>query len=311
MKDTLSGIVLSGVGGLYDVRLPDATVIRCRARGVFRHEKSTVLAGDRVVIAYEENKKESGYVIDRILSRKSELPRPAVANLDVLLIAFAVTRPEPDLLLIDKLTITALSRGIRPVILITKADLDPEKAESYASVYRQAGFSVLLSSRDSEDGVIGLRSLIEAGEDGLSYAFAGASGVGKSTFLNRIFPFLSVETGAISERAERGKHTTRAVRLFETVVGNRTCYVADTPGFSMLDFVAYTDRPCEELAPLFPEFRPFLGDCRWDDCTHTKEDDCAIRAACAEGKIAESRLGNYRILYEELRAMPEWKRKQK
>lgn len=311
MKDTLSGTVLSGVGGLYDIRLPDGTSLHCRARGVFRHEKSTVLAGDRVLVAYEENKKESGYVIDRILPRKNELPRPAVANLDVLLIAFAVTKPEPDLLLIDKLTITALSRGIRPVILITKTDLDPEKAQDYASVYRKAGFSVLLSSRDSEDGVIGLRSLIEAGENGLTYAFAGASGVGKSTFLNRIFPSLEQATGAISEKVARGKHTTRAVRLFETAVGETSCYIADTPGFSMLDFVAYTDCPCEELAPLFPEFRPFLGICRWDDCTHTKEDDCAVRAACAEGQIAESRHKNYRVLYEELRAMPEWKRKQK
>lgn len=311
MKESLSGVVFSGVGGLYAVRLSDGTTVSCRARGVFRHEKSTVLAGDRVLVAYEENKKESGHVIDRILARKNELPRPAVANLDVLLIAFAATKPEPDLLLIDKLTVTALSRDIRPVILITKADLDKEKAAEYADIYRKAGFSVLLSSRDSEDGVNALRALIEAGKNGLTYAFAGASGVGKSTFLNRIFPSLSVETGAISEKAERGKHTTRAVRLFETAVGETTCYVADTPGFSLLDFVAYTDRPCEELAPLFPEFRPFLGTCRWDDCTHTKEDDCAVRRASAAGQIAESRMKNYRLLYEELRAMPEWKRKSK
>lgn len=308
MKNEISGIIIRGLGGLYDV-LCGNEIISCRARGVFRHEKTSAQAGDRVVITYDGENKNAGYVIDKILPRKNLLIRPALANTDVLFIAFAPSHPGPDLLGTDKLTAIAVHNGITPVIVITKADIDRKKAEEYRRIYEKCGFTVLLTSSAEGEGMGAVRDYIcTRGEDEI-FAFAGASGVGKSTLIGSIFSELKLETGRISEKTARGRHTTRAVTLFSCDCGGERMFIADTPGFSMLDFINFNFFGLDELVYTFPEFEKYLGDCRYRGCTHTKEEGCAVLAAVAEGAVPKSRHDSYLAIYEELKKVPEWKRK--
>ncbi len=290
------GRVMRGVGGLYEVRIPEGDGERrvtCRGRGVLRRDEEKLLVGDLCLVREEG----SEAVIERILPRRSALVRPPLANLDELFIVTAASHPAPSLDTLDKLTAIAVHNGITPVMVVTKADIDDEAAEALAAIYRGAGFPVFILSpqRDTTE----LSTYIEAHvRDGRLAAFAGASGVGKSTLLNRLFPSLSLATGDISQKIARGRHTTRSVELFMTPGGG---FLADTPGFSMLDFLRFDFFTLEDLPLNFPEFGRELGLCRYADCTHTGEQECGVAVAVREGRIAPSRHESYRSLYKILK----------
>ncbi|MBQ4353896.1 MAG: ribosome small subunit-dependent GTPase A [Clostridia bacterium] len=335
-EDRIHGIITRGVGGLYGVRTaehPEEELL-CRARGVFRKEQITPTVGDDVIILpsagtdekmsddiarevkkQKKNGVEVNYVIDEILPRRSLLIRPPAANLDVLFAVIPCAAPEPDLLTADKLTVIAENYGIETVIVVNKADLDPVRAEELAAVYRTAGFTVFLLSCAAGEGIEPLYRYIEtlsaSVKEGshISGAFAGVSGAGKSTLMTALFPDLHLKTGTVSQKTERGRHTTRHVEIYPLKVGDGTFWMADTPGFSMLDFTRFDFFPYDELASSFREFADCLGECKYTKCTHLCEEGCAVLEKMRRGEIAQSRHDSYVRIYEEQRSIPEWKRR--
>jgi len=337
-NEKIHGIITRGVGGLYGVRLPDEfhTEILCRARGIFREEQITPTVGDDVLIRCSTSDDESlltaeeakevranrksgvnvDYVIDEISQRRNLLIRPPVANLDYLFAVISCASPEPDLLTADKLTVIVENYGIETVIIVNKADLDPVRAKEIFDVYSTVGYRVFLVSAATGDGVGDLYRYIEEisskssdGNSHVSGAFAGASGAGKSTLMTALFPDLQLKTGVVSRKTERGRHTTRHVELYPTRVGENVFWIADTPGFSMLDFTRFNFFPYDELAWSFREFSDCLGKCRYTKCTHLCEDGCAVIEKMNNGGIAGSRHESYKRIYEEQRSVPEWKRR--
>ena len=261
------------------------------------------------------------WVIDSVEERRSLMIRPPVANLDYLFAVIPCAAPEPDLLTADKLTVIAENYGIECVIVVNKADLDPRRAEEIRAIYRTAGLEVFLLSAASGDGVDGLRRYLgeisRKSPDGshVSGAFAGVSGAGKSTLMTALFPDLKLATGAVSRKIERGRHTTRHVELYPVRMAPERedggiFWLADTPGFSMLDFTRFDFFPYGELASSFREFDDCLGKCRYTKCTHLREEGCAVLAKMKDGGIAASRHDSYVRIYEEQRKVPEWKRRQ-
>ncbi len=336
--DKPHGIILKGVGGLYCVEMSGGAapeILICRARGVFRHDNITPLAGDTVIISksdglteptggdipkkpksYTHGGADSGYVIDEICPRRSVIIRPPLANLSHLFIVIPAGPAEPDLLSADKLCCMAESRGIEPVIVVNKADAFAAMAETVGKIYTDAGFDVFTLSALNGDGTAEIGEYIKNEAKRMSdaggymcAAMAGPSGAGKSTLMDAVFPNLSLETGSISLRTGHGRHTTRTSELFHLDVGATYAYIADTPGFSMLDFLAGFELPLSELAENFREFVSHLGKCRYTKCTHTKEEGCAILAAVADGTIPRSRHDNYVTLRAVLAEVPEWKRR--
>lgn len=305
-----NGTILSVTGGLYEILCGDGELLRCKARGAFRHDGQKPLVGDEVTVRTGDKESE-GLLLSSLLPRRNRLMRPPLANVGVLFIVLAAARPAPILLTVDKLTVIADSLGIEPVIVLTKADLDPEKAEELASLYRKAGFAVhkTSASEESPEGIEPLRAFLLSMTEGKIAAFCGASGVGKSTLLSTVFPSLSLETGELSRKVERGKQTTRVTRLFplSSLAGEgHTGFIADTPGFSMLDFSDNEALTKEDLVFAFREFAPLNGKCRWMDCRHHKEDGCAILEAVARGEIPPSRHESYLRLWDELKARQKW-----
>lgn len=310
MNENVKGIIISGVGGLYTVRTDSGEMLSCRAKGAFRRTGSAPLAGDRVLVRVPSLAGED-YLIEAISPRRNSLIRPPIANLDVLFITFAPIEPAPSTLYLDKLSSIAVYEKIKPVMVITKIDLSPEKASEYEELYRKAGFSVFPCSCTNGIGLSELSHYVRQETDGIC-AFAGASGVGKSTLMNTLFPSLSLETGVLSEKISRGRHTTRSVTLYSKAELTGTSspgYVADTPGFSMLDFLEFDFYTVEDLPHCFPEFEPFLGECRYTDCSHTKETDCGIIRAVGRGDIPQSRHDSYLSLYADLAQKRPWKKK--
>ncbi len=322
MKNTnvRQGIITKGIGGLYRVRLAyhdgHHEEIDCRARGRFRHEGFSPLPGDDAVILSETVGENTEYVIDDILPRHSTLLRPPMANLTHLFLLIPSCRPKPDLLTADKITAISEHSGIETVIVAGKSDMDNESAANITDIYTTAGYNVFTLSAVTGDGVQPLMNYIDRiAEEGISSgkpvraAFAGVSGAGKSTLMSALFPNLSLATGSVSRKTERGRHTTREVELFP-LKSTTGCefYLADTPGFSMLDFTRYNFFPASELADNFREFADRLGYCRYTKCTHTKEEGCAILEKVSEGRIHPSRHEGYVQIYEELKQKPEWKR---
>lgn len=310
MNENVKGIIISGVGGLYTVRTDSGEMLSCRAKGAFRRTGSAPLAGDRVLVRVPSLAGED-YLIEAISPRRNSLIRPPIANLDVLFITFAPIEPVPSTLYLDKLSSIAVYEKIKPVMVITKIDLSPEKASEYEELYRKAGFSVFPCSCTNGIGLSELSHYVRQETDGIC-AFAGASGVGKSTLMNTLFPSLSLETGVLSEKISRGRHTTRSVTLYSKAELTGTSspgYVADTPGFSMLDFLEFDFYTVEDLPHCFPEFEPFLGECRYTDCSHTKETDCGIIRAVGRGDIPQSRHDSYLSLYADLAQKRPWKKK--
>ena len=292
----VEGRVMSGVGGLYEVRIPEGEGERrvsCRGRGVLRRDDDKLLVGDACLVRDPDGEA----VIEKILPRKNSLIRPPLSNLDYLFVVTAASHPAPSTDVLDKLTAIAVHNGITPVMVVTKADIDGDAAQRLADIYRAVGFPVFILSPSLDSSE--LSAYIAAHiRDGATAAFAGASGVGKSTLLNRLFPHLSLATGDISKKISRGRHTTRSVQLFMTEGGG---YFADTPGFSMLDFLRFDFFTLAELSMNFPEFAAELDGCRYADCTHTGEVDCGVAVAVRKGRIPPSRHESYKSLYKILR----------
>ena len=289
-----SGVILKGIGGFYYV-LSEDMVLECKARGIFRKEKKTPLVGDRVLVSTGDVPEQG--MIESILERKNSLIRPPVANLDRLFIVASSVEPNLNLFLIDKMVAIAEDKGIEPVVVFTKTDLRAVKDAE--QIYRNAGIRVLSVSPESP-GTAELLNLLQ----GCQSAFTGNSGVGKSTLLNRLLPMLQQETGDISKKLGRGRHTTRQVELFAVPGGG---FVADTPGFSSLDIDRCEKRKKENLEFCFREFAPYLTQCKFASCTHRREHGCSVLNAVQRGEIAASRHQSYCALYEEVKDVKEWK----
>ncbi len=288
----LNGIILKGIGGFYYVETDDG-IYECKARGIFRKEKITPLVGDRVIISVEENGKNS---IDTISERRNNFNRPPIANVDNLVIVSSTCDPKPNLLIIDRLTAVAFHKGVRPIIVFTKNDL--QDASEYLEIYKNTGIPTFVVSNLTGDGVEQIKALL----DNSVSVFTGNSGVGKSSLLNCIAPEFSLATGEISQKLGRGRHTTRHVELFR--VGNG--FIADTPGFSSLDFETNDVIRKEELAECFPEFSEYLGMCKFTSCSHINDKGCRVKQAVDECRISKSRHDNYTSLYNEVKNIKDW-----
>lgn len=290
---TSSGRIVKALSGFYYVDTGDGAVIACRARGKFRHQKVTPLVGDLVDITLTE---ENSGMVDRILPRRNEFLRPAVANIDQLIIIASGAVPITDPFLIDRMTTIACAKSCEPVICFNKCDLD--RADELFEIYRNAGLTTLRVSAETGEGIEELRQIIT----GKASAFTGNSGVGKSSILNALFPGFSLQVGEVSEKLGRGRHTTRHVELF-SMDGT---YVADTPGFSSFDVERMELIKKEELGATFREFVPYLEQCRFVGCAHVKEKGCAVLAAMKDGKISAVRHQSYVRLYEQAKELKEW-----
>ena len=299
--------MVKGLGGLFEIRINEGGEISrltCRAKGNLKRDDEKLLIGDNVKVCLDEATPDS-VVISEILPRKNQLIRPPLANLDYLFIAFAAMKPSPVIETVDKLVAIAEHNSILPVIIVTKADLSDEAAAEYAEIYGRVGIPAFVTSSEGSLGIEELSAYIrENVRDGKTAAFAGASGVGKSTLMNALFPGLSLATAEISRKIERGRHTTRHVEIFDIGEGQQAGFLADTPGFSLVDFARFDFFSLEELLPTFRELLPYVGKCRYADCAHVGEgaDECAVAKAAKEGKIPESRLESYRAIYRVLKS---------
>lgn len=311
---TVSGIILKSVGGLFSVRLDGEyegkREFDVRAKGSFKHDKITLLAGDRVSIEIDDH---GEFYIKEVLERKNSLIRPPLANLDMIFVVISCKKPAPVYETIDKMISIAEFNKIEPVIVITKADLDPEFARSTYEIYSKAGFKTVITSSESGEGCLEVKEYIcEISQKmPIVCAFSGASGAGKSTIINKIFPSLKLETGDLSRKIERGKNTTRTTELFplENLLGSgHLGYLADTPGFSLLDFERFDFFSLEELKDTFREFGEVEGKCRYTKCTHTKEEGCNIIERVKSGEIPRTRHESYVSLFNILKAKPKWKK---
>lgn len=295
MQNNLKGILKKAIAGFYYVEAGDS-LFECKARGVFRKEKIQPTVGDYVEISVlEENKG----LLTAVLPRKNCLVRPPVANIDRLFIVSAENTPAPNALMIDRLTAIATCNGIEPVIVFNKADSGD--LTSWAEIYRKSGFQVFVTSAKTGEGLAPLAALLQTGVS----AFTGNSGVGKSSLLNAILPQLQLQTGDVSQKLGRGRHTTRTVELFKIGQG----YVVDTPGFSSLDIERTMPLFKEQLPEAFAEFEPFFGQCKFTSCAHRGEKGCAVCAAVEAGLIPESRYRSYCNIYEEIKDKKQWEQK--
>ena len=286
------GRILRSLSGFYDVQTPQG-LVTCRARGILRKEGNSPLTGDLVEITVEKGKG----MVEKILPRNNHFIRPAVANVDALVVFAANVNPVTEPFLIDRVAAIAGDQNVPVYLCVNKCDLDP--AHDLVRIYEHAGFPVICTSAETGEGVEALRALLE---EKLT-AFTGNSGVGKSSILNRLAPELKLETGEVSEKLGRGRHTTRHVELYR--LGENT-YVADTPGFSSFDTDQMELILKENLQYAFPDFGSFIGKCRFDDCSHRKEPDCAVRAAVEAGDIEASRYESYLKLYEKSSQIKAW-----
>lgn len=302
------GKVIKGLGGLFEVRIFDTgEVIACRAKGTLKRDEDKVYVGDEVTVTLDDTTPD-GVVISRIEARRSVLIRPPVANLDYLFIVFAAAKPAPVIETVDKLISICEYNSILPVVVITKCDVGA--AEEYEAIYRLAGIPTFVTSSESGEGTGALSEFVRENiTRGKTAAFAGASGVGKSTLMNSLFPSLALKTADISRKIERGRHTTRHVELFALTDRGDTGFLADTPGFSLLDFARFDFFSLEELFSTFREFAGYVGKCRYADCSHTGEgaEECALAKAAEEGEIAPSRLESYRSIYKILKEKKDYK----
>ena len=295
MTQRITGRIVRSISGFYDVQTEES-VITCRARGILRREGSSPLTGDLVEITQERGKG----MVEKVLPRKNSFIRPAVANVDALVVFAANVNPVTEPFLIDRVAAIAGDQEVPVYLCVNKCDLDP--AVDLVRIYENAGFPVIRTSAETGEGVEALRQLIQ----GKLTAFTGNSGVGKSSILNRLCPELGLATGEVSEKLGRGRHTTRHVELY-TLDGET--FVADTPGFSSFDTDQMDVILKENLQYAFPDFGPYLGRCRFDDCTHRKEPDCAVRAAVEDGRIERSRYDSYLKLYEKASQVKLWELK--
>ena len=287
------GLILKGIGGFYYVETADG-IFECKAKGKFRKEGITPLAGDRVVVTIQEDKKEN--TIDEIKERKNKLKRPPVANIDKLIIVVSTAKPYPNTLIIDKMTVLAEKHAIEPIIVITKTDL--ESSDEIEKIYRSAGYKVYLPSDETRENLDEIKNELS----GCISAFTGNSGVGKSTLINALSPELTLETGEISDKLGRGRHTTRQAEIFHIGDG----LVIDTAGFSSIDFSADSIIFSNELEEYFPEIREHIGECRFTGCAHLSDKGCKIYELVENGEISRSRYESYRTFYDEQKKLKKW-----
>ena len=320
MTYTQTGRIIKMTGGLYTVRLDSGIsdspltgqTVECRARGTFRHEQMTPLVGDLVAVQYDDTSftvtdgiatpsaDRTGLVIDDILPRKNSLIRPPLANLDMMLVVIAAASPDPDIPTVDKLLSILEFNHIEPVIIVGKSELSPKRAGKIAALYGKVGYRTFVLSCYTGEGVQDFSDFAHTALAGKITAVAGASGAGKSTLLNTVFEGLDLTTGGISEKIGRGKNTTRHTQLFD-LPSSEGGYIADTAGFSLLDFERFDFFELEDLAHTFREFTPYLGKCRYTDCTHVSDEECAILEAVAKKEISPIRHASYKELYTTLK----------
>ena len=287
----MQGKIIKGIAGFYYVHVAGSGIYECKAKGIFRKENRKPLVGDNVEIEVLDERDREGSLVG-ILPRKNELIRPAVANVDQALVVFAAARPDPHLNLLDRFLVMMERKGIPAILCFNKTDIagDPRIRE-LAQTYRDCGCRILFTSAKKQENIRQLLGLLQ----GKTTTVAGPSGVGKSSLINLLQGDVCMETGAISEKIGRGRHTTRHAEL---IAIDEESYIMDTPGFSSL----YTnDFEKEELKQYFPEFHPFEGLCRYSGCDHVHEPGCAVKEAVEAGKIHRSRYENYLEMYEELK----------
>ena len=290
-----TGRILRSLSGFYEVQTPEG-LITCRGRGSLRRGQEIPLTGDLVEITVEHGKG----MVERILPRKNRFIRPAVANVDALVVFAANVNPVTEPFLIDRVAAIAGDREVEVILCINKCDLDP--ALDLARIYRNAGFPVICASAQTGEGVPELRSYIS----GKLVAFTGNTGVGKSSMLNCLCPRLGLATGEVSEKLGRGRHTTRHVELYPI---DGDTYVADTPGFSSFDTEQMDVILTENLQYAFSDFAPYLGKCQFHDCAHRREPGCAVRTAVEAGHLENTRYDSYLRLYEKAKEYKPWEQK--
>ena len=286
----MQGRIIKGIGGFYYVDSGKGQVYECRAKGIFRKEKLKPLVGDYAEIEVIDEKEKTGNVT-AILPRKNQLIRPAVANIDQALVIFAAKEPNPNFMLLDRFLITMERQNVPVIICLNKEDLgEKEKIKEIVETYSACGYQVLVTSAQLELGIRELEQVLK----GKTTAVAGPSGAGKSSLTNLLAPDVQMETGEISRKLGRGRHTTRHSQL---ILLNEDTYLMDTPGFTSF---YVEDMEKEELRHYFPEFAPYEGTCRFQGCTHTHEPGCMVKEALKEGKISSQRYENYQEIYKEL-----------
>lgn len=286
----MQGKIIKGIAGFYYVHVAGSGVYECKAKGIFRKDGVKPLVGDDVEMEVTHEKDMEGNIM-RILPRKNELMRPAVANIDQALVVFAVTKPKPHFNLLDRFLVMMETKEIPAILCFNKADIagDAEIA-GLKAVYENCGYPLIFTSAKKEENIDRLKELLQ----GKTTAAAGPSGVGKSSLINRLQSGVKMETGSISRKIERGKHTTRHSELI--MLGDES-YIMDTPGFSSL-YAGNMEK--EDLKYCFPEFAPYEGKCRFNGCGHIHEPGCAVKQAADEGKIHRIRYEDYVMMYREL-----------
>ena len=292
MSELRTGRIIRSISGFYDVQTPKG-MVTCRARGILRRGNQSPLTGDMVEITVERGKG----MVEKILPRKNCFVRPAVANMDALVVFAANVNPVTEPFLIDRVAAIAGDQEVQVYLCVNKCDLDP--AQDLVKIYTHAGFPMIRASAETGEGVEELRELIR----GKLVAFTGNSGVGKSSILNRLCPELALPTGEVSEKLGRGRHTTRHVELYD--LGEDT-FVADTPGFSSFDTDQMDVILKENLQYAFPDFGKYIGKCQFHDCSHRREPGCAVRTALEAGEIEPTRYDSYLRLYEKAAQIKQW-----
>ena len=287
----MTGKIIKGISGFYYVYVEGAGLYECKAKGAFRKQKIKPLVGDNVEIAVIDEANKLGNV-EKILPRKNELIRPAVSNIDMALVIFASAKPDPHFNLLDRFLCMMEYQKVPVTICFNKIDLvDQEKLKEYSGIYEPAGYNVIFTCTKTKEGLGSIRSLLE----GKTTTVAGPSGVGKSSIINCLQSDITMETGTISEKIERGKHTTRHSEIIPV---SHDTYIMDTPGFSSMDVPGFEK---ENLWTCYPEFVRYEPYCRFIGCSHINEPDCGVKAAVEDGEISPVRYENYKLLYEELK----------
>ena len=292
----MQGKIIKGIAGFYYIHAENGQVYECKAKGAFRKQKSKPLVGDMVRIAVLDEAEHLGNV-EEILPRKNELIRPAVANIDMALVIFAAAKPEPNFNLLDRFLCMMEFQNVPVTICFNKTDLvDEEKIEEYRRIYEPAGYRLMSTCTRTGEGVDAVKALLH----GKTTTVAGPSGVGKSSLINALQSDVQMQTGVISDKIDRGKHTTRHSEIVPVMEDS---YIMDTPGFSSMDVPGFEK---EDLWTCFPEFREYEPYCKFQGCSHINEPDCGVKEALAEGKISSVRYENYKLLYEELKNMKKY-----
>ena len=293
----MQGKIIKGIAGFYYVHTENAGVFECKAKGIFRNQKKKPLVGDNVLLDFMDEEAKTATIAE-LLPRKNELIRPAVANVDQAVLLFAAAEPDPNWNLLDRFLILMAQQELPVILAFNKADLITEKQrEEIENGYRNTGYEIRFLSAKERIGTEEFRSLLE----GKTTVLAGPSGVGKSTLTNAMQSGVQMETGTISEKIKRGKHTTRHS---EFIWVSSDTYLLDTPGFSSLDI---ENMEAEELKEFFPEFLPYEEQCRFRGCVHENEPDCRVKEAVSEGSIARGRYENYLLFYRELKQRKKYK----